>query len=308
MAIDPNSNMDACPSPPEAGEPLASLQARLARLPFLDAQIVIEPLAGGITNRNFRVRGSTGTFAVRLCEPRPWLGIDRRNESLCQDFAATLGLAPAAVYREPDMVITTWIEGQVLTASDAHQTDVQIRIVADLKRLHSAGDQLPGAVLDFCPFETVHAYIRTAQQQHAALPDTLPGLLSKLDQLHDRITPFRPVLCHNDLLPANWIDDGTRLWLLDWEYAGIGHPFFDLANLSANTGLGDLQDDQLLTAYLSSQPTHAQRTEFRIFKAVSFLRESLWGSIQSVSSDIDFDYIGYAQTNYDAFLVQLGST
>jgi thiamine kinase-like enzyme len=118
--------------------------------------------------------------------------------------------------------------------------------------------------------------------------------------LSRRIAPFRPVLCHNDLLPANLIDDGARLWLVDWEYAGAGHPLFDLANASANVGLADDQERVLLKAYRGYVDPR-DLDELRIFRAVSLLREALWSMIQSVASDIDFDYRAYAAENLTAF-------
>ena len=115
-----------------------------------------------------------------------------------------------------------------------------------------------------------------------------------------RIAPFRPVLCHNDVLPANLIDDGRRLWLVDWEYAGIGHPLFDLANASANADFSDDLDRALLEAY-HGQVDPRDLCDLRIFKAMSRLRESLWSMIQTVASDIEFDYRRYAGENLQAY-------
>src|SRR5581483_3768020 len=99
-----------------------------------------------------------------------------------------------------------------------------------LRRLHGAWDALAGEVLYFCPFQTVRTYAQTAARLGAGMPHDVAAILEDARGLSRRIAPFRPVLCHNDLLSANLIDDGRRLWLVDWEYAGIGHPLFDLAN------------------------------------------------------------------------------
>jgi thiamine kinase-like enzyme len=101
-------------------------------------------------------------------------------------------------------------------------------------------------------------------------------------------------------LPANLIDDGKRLWLVDWEYAGMGHPFFDLANASANANLGDDEECAFLEVYCGHlDPRDCD--ELRIFKVASLLREALWGAIQSVASDIEFDYGDYAARYFEAF-------
>src|SRR5205823_3331421 len=108
-------------------------------------------------------------------------------------------------------------------------------------------------------------------------------------RLAGRVRPFTPTLCHNDLLAANILDDGRRIWLVDWEYAGVGHPLFDLAGVSGNCGFTPAMDLALLRAYRG----HLRRRDLRelgILKAMSLLREALWAVIQAVASDIDFDY------------------
>ncbi len=142
----------------------------------------------------------------------------------------------------------------------------------------------------------------------AELPDDLDATLEDTRRLSWRIVPFRPVLCHNDLLPANLIEDGDRLWLVNWEYAGIGHPLFDLANVSANAALAEDQEAGLLAAYRESVAADPHDlAELRIFKAASLLREALWGAIQSVASDIEFDFRRYASENLAAYRSAAGS-
>ena len=136
----------------------------------------------------------------------------------------------------------------------------------------------------------------TATTLNARLPANLADLLDDAPTLAGRVDPFRPVLCHNDLLPANLIDEGERLWLVDWEYAGMGHPLFDLASVSANAGLHADEDARLLAAYRGEALAREPR-EIGIFKAASALREALWALIQSVASELDFDYHAYAEAN-----------
>jgi thiamine kinase-like enzyme len=114
------------------------------------------------------------------------------------------------------------------------------------------------------------------------------------------IAPFQPVLCHNDLLAANLIDDGDRVWLVDWEYAGMGHPLFDLAGVSANCAFPEPLELALLMEYRGLVDPRDVR-ELRVLKAMSLLREALWSVIQTVASDIDFDYHAYADDNFTAY-------
>jgi thiamine kinase-like enzyme len=277
-----------------------ALLRRLHRLDFIGSPIDIERITGGITNHNFAVRSGGRAYVARLCEERPLLGIDRRNEVVCQQAAGAWGLAPEVVHHEAGLLVTRFVEGRTLAAADVRQPPLIARLAATLQRLHQAWDTVTGEVLYFCPFQTVRTYARSAARLGAERPVDLDALLEDARRLSHRIAPFRPVLCHNDLLPANLIDDGRRLWLVDWEYAGIGHPLFDLANLSANAALGDDQELDLLTAY-RGQVDPRDLDELRIFRAVSLLREALWATIQSVASDIDFDYRRYADEHYRAY-------
>jgi thiamine kinase-like enzyme len=283
---------------PERDE--AELLRRLRGLPFARGPIAIEPIPGGITNRNFVVRSCEPVYVARLCEELPLLGIGRRNEVVCQQAAAVWGLAPEVVHHEPGLLVSRFVEGRTLAAADIREPATLVRLSASLRRLHQSWDTMTGEVLYFCPFQVVRTYARTAARLGAELPVEIDDLLEDARSLSRRIAPFRPVLCHNDLLPANLIDDGHRLWLVDWEYAGIGHPLFDLANLSANAALDDEQESALLTAY-RGQSDARDLDELRIFRAVSMLREALWATIQTVASDIDFDYRRYADEHFRAY-------
>jgi thiamine kinase-like enzyme len=284
--------------------PEQELIRRLRRLDPGRGPLDVERIGGGITNDNFVVRSGEPTRSdfARLSEPRPLLGIDRRNERACQEAASAWGLAPEVVYHEDGLLVTRFIEGRTLTAADLHEPAILDRLANRLRRLHGSWDELAGEILYFCPFQVIRSYAYTLRRLEAEIPDDLDAMLEGARRLSRRIAPFRPVLCHNDLLPANLIDDGHRLWLVDWEYAGVGHPLFDLANVSANAGLADDQEARLLSAYRETlEPDPRDLAELRIFKVASRLREALWGAIQSVTSDIDFDFRRYASENLAAY-------
>jgi thiamine kinase-like enzyme len=286
--------------PGAADRPQRMLRHRLRKQQIGRGAVAIERVSGGISNHNFVVRAGGVSYFARMCQPRSFLGIDRRNEVVCHELASGLGIAPELVHHEEGLIVTRFIDGKTLAPADLRDTNVMQRLAALLGRLHGAWDGLTGEILYFCPFQTVRTYARTAVRLKASIPGDLGGLLDDTRQLSRRIEPFRPVLCHNDLLPANLIDDSARLWLVDWEYAGAGHPLFDLANASANSGLTDDQDHALLKAYRGYFDPR-DLDELRIFKAASLLREALWAMIQSVASDIDFDYRTYAADNLNAF-------
>ena len=239
-------------------------------------------------------------FIARLCQERPLLGIDRRNEVLCQQAASRSGLAPEVIHHEAGLLLARLVPGRTLTAQDVRSPALITRLAAQLAHLHGGWDDLTGELLYFCPFQAIRTYARTAARLGAELPADLGALLDDARALARRIGPFRPVLCHNDLLPANLIDDGRQLWLVDWEYGGAGHPLFDLANAASNAGFTDEQDAALLAAY-RGHVDERDLAVLRIFKAASHLRESLWSAIQTIASDIDFDYHRYGAENLRAY-------
>ncbi len=277
-----------------------ALFERLRKLGLCRGDVSIERISGGLSNHNFAVRFDGQSYFVRLCQDRPLLGIDRRNEIVCHHAASLRDLAPKIIHHERGLLITRFLEGQTLDVLALSEPTVLSRLAALLAHLHQGWDVLNGEVLYFCPFQTVRTYARTAARLKAPLPHDIVRILEDVYGLARRIVPFRPVLCHNDLMLANLIDDGARLWLVDWEYGGAGHPLFDLANASANAGFSDDQDRALLDAYRGRSDA-ANLAELKIFKAVSLLRESLWSTIQTVASNIDFDYPRYAVDNLEAY-------
>lgn len=269
---------------------------RLRSLDYWRGPVAISRLSGGITNHNYLVENGSASYVARLCEERPLLGIDRRNEVVCHKAAMDAGIAPEVVHHEPGLLVSRFQTGKTLAPGDIGGGTVLDRLAIVLRRLHDSWDYLSGEILYFCPFQSIRTYARTAEALQAWLPHDLDELLEDLRSLSRRIAPFRPVLCHNDLLAANLIDDGGRLWLIDWEYGGVGHPLFDLASACANAGLGPDQECRLLAAY-RGRVDASELAELRILRAASSLREALWSIIQTVASDISFDYQAYAEEN-----------
>jgi thiamine kinase-like enzyme len=277
---------------------------RLRALDIWAGPIELEPLPGGITNHNYLVRSGPRSYVARLSVERAILGIDRRNEVVCQRAAHAVGVAPDVVHHEEGVLVSEYIPARTLTRVDLRDTRIIARLATLLRSLHDGWDQLTGEVLYFSVFQTVHTYARSARALGAVLPDDIEAILEDARRLAHTVGPFQPVLCHNDLLAANVLDDGARVWLVDWEYAGMGYPLFDLANLSANGAYdGDL-DLVLLAEYrreLKADPRDLHI--LRVLRAMSLLRESLWSVIQTVASDIPFDYNHYAAENLAAYRV-----
>ena len=265
----------------------------------------IEPLAGGITNRNYIVRDGTNRFVVRVCEERRFLGIDRENERRCQTAAHRAGVSPEIMHAENGMLVIRYIAGETLEGRKIDDA-LSGRLAELLKQLHASRNALTGEMLFFCPLQTVRTYVATARAAAAELPEDMDDILLQMNRLAEQLEPFHPTLCHNDLLPANIIDDGRRLWLIDWEYSGIGNPLFDIAGLAANCDFNRDQVSELLTHWNGNADPGLMR-QIEIQKTVSFLREALWAVIQSLHSAINYDYHAYARNNFAGFRRSLTS-
>ena len=275
---------------------------RLKNLDLWGGPVAFEPIPGGITNRNYRARVGTKTFVARIGEDRPLLGIDRRNEVVCQRAAHALGVGPAVVHHEPGVLVSEHLEARTQTTDGLREPTFLPRIAALLRRLHDGRDRLVGETLFFSAFQTVRTYAATARSLGATLPDDAGAILDDARDLARRVGPFVPALCHNDVLAGNVLDDGARLWLVDWEYGGVGHPLFDLANLAGHGGYDDARQRALLAAYRgTTEADPADLQTLRLLKVGSLLREAFWSLIQTVASDLAFDFRRYADDQIRAY-------
>ncbi|MBL9122776.1 MAG: phosphotransferase family protein [Planctomycetaceae bacterium] len=273
---------------------------RVKRLAFWDgAEVDAVPLEGGITNRNYLVTVDGRRYVVRQCAAGAHLGIDRRNERACHRAAAQLGVSPDLVHHEQEFLVTDFVPGKTLEQADLHDPDCLDRAARTLARLHATESPPAEEILAFSAFAALRSYIATANRQGAWLPDDIAAILADADELEAGLAPHRPVLCHNDLLPANLIDTGERVWIVDWELAGAGHPMFDLGGLASNAELPDLLVDVLLRSY--GLAGDRARRELQVFRAISLLREALWGAVQSVCSPLPVDYEEYARVHFDRY-------
>ncbi len=234
----------------------------------------VEPLGGGITNRNFKVRAGDEEFVLRIGgKDTELLGIDRDVEHAVARAAASLGLGPeVTAYLEPEgYLVTRFVEGEVgkVTVPAA---------AALLRRLHAA-PPIPGR---FDAFRVVSTYSLTARERGVPLPPGFREAQATADRIERRRGRYALVPCHNDLLAANFIDSGDRLWIVDWEYAGMGDAAFDLANFAVSNGLDDDGDRELLEAYGGADlGVHV------LMRFMSDFREAAWGLVQLAVADID---------------------
>ncbi len=278
-------------------------EALIRSLPIWKHEIQIAPMEGGLTNWNCRVTDGEAAYAVRTGEDDPRLGISRRNELRCARIAADLGVAPAIAYSAQGVMVAEFIQSKPLEIQPGTPDgqDAIRRVAEVIRKIHEAGPNVVGHLHYFSAFQVAHTYIADARSHGLALPgDGAEKLLSQVRELEKGVAPFQPTFCHNDLMPGNLLDAGDQLWVIDWEYSGIGHRLFDLGGLSNNYGFDGDQDEALLAAYFG-KPEGQDVSQFRIMKAMAALRESLWAVIHGSKSDLDFDYAGYRDENHQKF-------
>ena len=266
-------------------------------------RITIEPLPGGITNRNYvvRVDGVPGRSVLRLAgKDTHLLGIDRRTELAAATHAAAIGWAPGIVdFVEPEgYLVTRFLDAAPVPDLMAEGVVGQ---VGELLRAFHAG---PPLATTFDCFQIPRTYARTASARGVIVPSVLDRALAIADRIEEVFAarPEPTVPAHNDLLNANFLrsDDG-HVWLIDWEYAGMNSRWFDLGNLATNNGLDGDGREALLRAY-SGSVTSGSSARIELMQVMSDLREAMWGVVQQGLSTIAFDYADYAQRHFDRLL------
>jgi thiamine kinase-like enzyme len=259
-------------------------------------ELRIEPLGGGITNRNFLVDVGGERFVLRIGgKDTALLGIDRRAEYEASRVAAELGVGPEVIdFLEPEgYLVTRYIEGRPVTHAEINRPETLKAIARTLRHIHD-GPPIPGR---FDAFRVVEAYSSTAAAHGVRVPAEYGEALEISRTIESRRggQPERP--CHNDLLNANLIDDGERIRIVDWEYAGMGDVYFDLANFSINHELGEDEWAPLLEGYFGALRDEDVRA-LRLMRFMSDFREAMWGVVQQGVSDIDFDFEDYATEHF----------
>jgi thiamine kinase-like enzyme len=284
-------------------EPLRSL---LLCLPALAGRgLTIAPLGGGMTNRNFLVGADGESYVVRVAgDGTGLLGIDRDQEAACARAAAEAGVGPEVVafLHEPALLVTRFVPGRVLTTESLREPTTLRRVARALRACHD--HPAPPGAGSFSPFASGRRNHALAKERHVPMPADLDHALDVLDRIErDVRTGEPPCLCHNDVLPANLIEDDRRVWIIDWEFAGRGDRFFDLGTLAANGAFGEEQEEWLLAAYLG-EVRPRERRRLRLMRLASDLREATWGYLQSAISGLHEPgyYLDYGREHLARFL------
>ena len=275
------------------------LERVLAAVPgWAGEPVTAEPISGGITNRNYKVTVAGESYVVRLAgKDTELLGVDRDAERAAAEAAAAAGVAPAVFTYLPKhkSLITRFVRGSPIPQEDLEREDVLALVVRSIKAIHEGADQ-PSS---FPVFRIVEEFAEVARSRGVQVPDGFELAQAGAELIEAAFAkaplPLRP--CHNDLLNANFLREGNHVWIVDYEYAGMGDLFFDLGNLSINNGLSEDAQEAVLRLYFA-EVTPARTARLALMRIMSDFREAMWGVVQQGISTLDFDYVDYADRHF----------
>ena len=300
--------MSNVPAPAAVAPPREVTQRELARLravPLFSAgPLDVEDMPGGLTNRILAVTTADGQrYVARLSGPdASLLAVDRDAEHHDSDAAARAGVAPRVLDRVVDgplgsgVLVVDRVPGRTWTAADLRDERNLARLAVACRRLHAG----PRFARDFDMFELQRRYLAIVRHRGLRLPSRYEEFLPVVDRIRAALEarPAATVPCHNDLLPANVLDDGERLWIVDYEYAGNGDPCFELGNAWSEAALPPELLEPLVTAYLGRpSPTHVARA--RLLGLMSKYGWTLWASISAAISEVEFDFWSWGMEKYE---------
>lgn len=275
--------------------------ARILNLPIWDGDPTIAPLQGGISNESYVVTDLAGRHVVRIGQDFPFHHVERDRELMTARAAFAAGFAAPVEHAEPGLTVVRFIEGRTYTPDDM-RCEID-RIAEIVRRFHTTmGREVRGPGYIFWPFHVIRDYSETLKASLHPLVARVPALLDINDRLEAAQAPLPIIFGHHDFLPANIIDDGKRLWIIDYEYAGFGTAMFDLANISSNSGFSAAQSEQLLQGYFGADLTDELRRSHAAMQCASLLREAMWSLVSEMFMSVaGADYDAYARENFIRF-------
>ena len=269
-------------------------------------EIDIQVLGGGITNHNFVVTDSNKKVVVRIGQDIPEHLVIRSNELMASQAANKVGISPKVFHHEKGILILDFIKSKTydpeLVRNNVH------KIIPLIKKVHQEiPNYLIGAPMIFWVFHVIRNYANFLEDKKSKHILRIPELLKSCKHLEKLSAPHEIVYGHNDLLAANFLDDGSKLWLVDWEYAGFNSPLFDLGGLASNNNFSTKQEINLLEEYFEKKITDKLWKQYHAMKCSSLLRETMWSMVSEITSNLDFDYEQYTEDYHLKFLESYNS-
>jgi thiamine kinase-like enzyme len=271
-----------------------SAEQRVRDLAFWSGPITLEPLKGGLSNASFIVSDAKGKYVARVGEDFPCHHVFRDREVRASRAAHDAGLSPEVVHAEPGLMVVRFMAAHTCSEEDVRGN--LERCAEILKKCHrDMKRRVTGPASIFWVFHVLRDYGQTLSEGGHKRVGDIPRWLAAVDALEDAQITLPVVFGHHDLLPGNFMDDGQRLWLIDWEYGGFGTAMFDLANISANNSFSEADQQRLLEIYFEKMPDEATQRAFDAMKTASTLREAMWGMVSELHLNAPgVDYVAHA--------------
>jgi thiamine kinase-like enzyme len=276
-----------------------TIEQVIAAIPdWAGRSVTAERIPAGLTNTNWRVEVDGTPCFVRIPgATTKLLAVDRGNELHNTRAAAEAGVGPAVLHSltEWDVFVLAWLPAETMSVETLNATGMPGRIADVLLRLHRG----PRFRDDFDMFRLSERYLALVDERDIAIPAGYREHLAALPRIEAALAahPLATVPCHNDLLADNYLDDGERLWLVDWEYSGNGDPTFELGNTCQELGYDDAQATELCAAYFG-EASPALLARMRLQMIMSDIGWTLWAAIQARISTIDYDFTGWAEERW----------
>lgn len=273
---------------------------RISNLPCFHGIKEIVPLTSGLTNEIFRVTDGSGCYVARFADDIKILGIDREVELNCLKTAAAVGIAPPILYTADGVIVMEFVDGDTLTPESAGREEVLRALVNGLHVLHDPLHELGGRVHFVSPLQSISKHIAAINEHNIPVTGDINYFRTVARTLYGSLPAYVPALCHADLVGANIIFNGKKLWLIDWEYSGMGDPLFDLGWFSVANELSGEACELLLHLYFGAK-AERMSNPFGAMRILCALRDALWAVVQTYGSSLDLDYHEHARKYFDIF-------
>lgn len=274
-------------------------------VPRLQVRDKVKNLSGGLTNINLQVSTPTGEYVARISSnSSSLLSIDRNAEFENSKIAAQVGVGAPVYDYLPDfgLLVIGYIPGRTYTSSDVAAN--LTRVAQSVKKLHSAKP----FVRDFDMFEIQKGYLNIVTERGFRLPDQYLNYAQHLDKMKQALSVLAEpkVPCNNDLLAANFIDDGEKIWLIDYEYSGNNDACFELGNIYSESSLSHEQLIELVDAYYGKHRADKVARAW-LYALLARYGWTLWASIQASVSEIEFNFWDWGMEKYEVAMRDFAS-
>jgi thiamine kinase-like enzyme len=290
-------------------EQLAEALGRIPVFEGVDPESARPERLGGLTNRNYRVSANGESYVLRIPGAGTSEYIDRAVEEHNARAAAAAGVNAEVVFFDAadGLMLTRYLECETLSpAAFTTKPGVPARVAATLRRMHASGREFR---FRFELFAMIGQYLDVLEQKAAELPDGYHEVVEEAGAVREALEarPVELAPCHNDPLTENFLDDGGRVWLVDWEYSGMNDPYWDLGDVSVEAGLSAEQELELLNAYTARAATEADLGRMTVYKAMADLLWTLWGLIQHANDNPTDDYWAYSTRRFERCKALMGA-